>query len=104
MELKESGKKLGKAVKSAGKKTIIAAIAVVVIATAVVLNFILMKDPAQTVGDITDKLTPVASYLDEGEESISVADYFSNIVLNRKSAREEAMEVLSSVADNESAV
>lgn len=104
MELKESGKKLGKAVKSAGKKTIIAAIAVVVIATAVVLNFILMKEPAETVGDITGKLAPVASYLEEKEESISVADYFSNIVLNRKSAREEAMEVLSSVADNESAV
>lgn len=104
MKLKEIGSKAKNAVKKAGKKTVIALMAVVVIATAVVLNFILMKDSDVAVSDITDKLAPVASYLDSEAEEVSIADYFSNIILNRKSAREEAMEVLSSVADSESAV
>lgn len=107
MELKETGKKITKAAKNAGKKTLIATGALIVIATAVVLNFILMKEPAETVADLSGKLAPVSSLLEKEEASeadVSIADYFSNIVLNRKSAREEAMDVLLSVADNESAV
>ncbi len=104
MKLKEFGSKIKNAAKTGGKRTVIALMALVVIATAVVLNVILMKEPEMQVGNISDKLAPVASYLDSESEEVSIADYFSNIILNRKSAREEAMEVLSSVADNESAV
>lgn len=104
MKLKKAAEKVKNTIKTAGKKSIVAAMAVIVIVCAVVLNFILMKEPTEEVGDITDKIAPVASYLDESTDAVSIADYFSNIILNRKSAREEAMEVLSSVADNEGAV
>ena len=107
MGLKETGKKLGKAVKGAGKKTLIATMAAVVILTAAVVNFILMDNRGTDDGvqTLSDKLSDVSALLGADEEnSLSVADYFSNIMLNRKSAREEAMEVLLSVADNESAL
>lgn len=86
--------------KRAGKKTLIAVCAVFVLGCAIVLNFILQQNPADskngnlaldlsqsTAGEQVSELKPDA-----------VQDYFASITLQRKQAREEAMEVLQTVA------
>lgn len=105
MKFSEFKEKAAKTVKKAGKKTFVAAMAVIVISVAVLLNFILMKDEKQ-VGDLGADLSNVAGLLDEQENAAAagVEDYFANIVLNRQSARDEAMEVLLSVTDSSTAI
>ena len=107
MDNKEKTDKVKSKIRFPGKKTLIAAMAVVVIATAAVLNIILIGDPADAsvTETLSDKLSTVASKLESAEDGIiSVADYFSNVAVNRKSARDEAMQVLSNVAEDENAL
>lgn len=100
-ELKEKSKKV---VSKAGKRTVIATMAVFVIGIAVLLNLILIKDENK-IGTLNDELSDVAGFLTDGEnEEVSSEDYFANIVLNRQSARDEAMEVLLSVTDSTTAI
>lgn len=105
MKLSEFKDKAVKAVKKAGKKTFVAAMAVIVISVAVLLNFILMKDE-KPVGDLGADLSDVAGLLEKQENAseVGIEDYFANIVLNRQSARDEAMEVLLSVTDSATAI
>lgn len=100
-ELKEKTKK---AVSKAGKRTVIATMAVFVIGIAVLLNLILIKDDGG-ITNLNDELSDVAGLLTDGStEEASDEDYFANIVLNRQSARDEAMEVLLSVTDSSTAI
>ncbi len=89
----------------AGKKTLIAVCAVLVLGCAVVLNFVLQKnatdtnttnlalDLSQDTGEQTNTLDPDA-----------VVDYFASITLQRKQARDEAMDVLKTVAESTTAL
>ncbi|MBE6563511.1 MAG: SpoIIIAH-like family protein [Ruminococcaceae bacterium] len=104
MKLGEFKEKTKKAVSKAGKKTVIATMAVFVIGIAVLLNLILASDAK--VGTLSDELSEVAGLLGEenGVVSTESEEYFANIVLNRQSARDEAMAVLLSVTDSETAI
>lgn len=89
----------------AGKKTLIAVCAVLVLGCAVVLNFVLQKN---TTDASTTNLALDLSQ-DTGESSSTlnpeeVKDYFASITLQRKQARDEAMEVLKTVAESSTAL
>lgn len=104
-KLKKFGAASSKAVKKIGKKSIIAVMAVFVIGVAVLLNFILMDSPSE-IPELSGELVDASGLLSEGEEVLEtgIADYFANIILNRQSARDEAMEVLMTVTDSETAL
>lgn len=76
--------------KKHGKKTAAAAAGVLLIGTAVVLNFILPKTPAGTPADQAQEKN--------GQTSAS-GDFFAESALYRTKARDEAMEVLHTVVD-----
>lgn len=90
----------------AGKKTLIAACAVLVLGCAVVLNFVLQNN-TDTAGSVNLALDlskdasadPAASLTPD-----TAADYFASITLQRKQARDEAMEVLQTVAASSTAL
>ncbi len=83
-----------------GRRSVVIACAVLLIATAVVLNvFLFGKD------SVTDPATDAGSDLSDGATT-PVGDtdgYFSATQVSRQRARDEALEVLQSVVDNESA-
>ena len=91
-------------IRKAGKKTVIATMAVIVIGVAVLMNVLLMNDGAKTRG-LDEEIAGVSSLLsDATAASVSDADYFASVTLNRRTARDEAMAVLKNVAESDSAV
>lgn len=85
-----------------GKRTVIAAVCVILIGVAVMLNFVLWKAPDTS-------LTPADAALSGAEkiEEAAVqtdAGYFADMALSRERARDEAIEVLSGVLQSETAV
>lgn len=89
-----------------GKKTLIAACAVLVLGCAVVLNFIL-QNPAASDGSANlalDLSKDVSADPSVSLTSNKAADYFASITLQRKQARDETMEVLQTVAASSTAL
>lgn len=89
----------------AGKKTLIAVCAVLVLGCVVVLNFILQQNTDKASGtglalDLSKDTGEQTSTLDPN----AVEDYFASITLQRKQARDEAMEVLQTVAASSTAL
>lgn len=101
-EVREKTKKLmGKL----GKKSIITICTVLVLGCAVVLNVILYQN-----GQTEKQANKLAIDLSESGENMDVQNesvlgtYFQSMSLNRKQARDEAMEVLQAVADSQTAL
>ncbi len=90
-------------VKKAGKKTVIATMAVIVIGVAVLLNFIINSNTTGPVG-LEEELKPVSAMLGVTEAAQTDDEYFASITLNRRTARDEAMAVLKTVMDSNTAV
>lgn len=105
--------------KRVGAKNMIIVCAVLVCAVAIALNFIIAGSGSGTKDEDGYKIDPsYYSALLEGEETdagatpedendsdkTSVDDYFDSAVLNRDRARDEAIEVLSTVASSDSAL
>lgn len=90
-----------------GVRTLIAACAVLLIGSVVVLNFILAgqeNDGKQKMAiDLSADPSRQTSLSDESGTS-SGADYFAAISLQRKQARDEAMEVLLALSESETAL
>lgn len=87
----------------AGTKTLVACCAVLVLGGVIVLNFILQKEPDtdnsnKLAVDLSSQTTKPTLAADE------VQDYFASISVQRKQARDEAIEVLASVAESENAL
>lgn len=92
-----------------GIKTLIAVGAVLVIGGVVTLNFVLKNGVDEsTSGKMAIDLSSGAGTSDSAQSTTltadEVTDYFAAISLQRQQARDEAMEVLASVAGNESAL
>ena len=102
MSFQNFKKKSVQLIRKAGKKTVIATMAVIVIGVAVLLNY-LTAAPSQST-NLEDELAPVASLLEGEEVPVSDDEYFANIVLNRQTARDEAMAVLKTVTESQTAV
>ena len=89
--------------KKIGKKTIIIASSVLVIGIAVMLNFILWgaakdtkKSPAVDLSNLSAVKSGENSTESGADEKTGSEDYFSQMVLSRTQARDEAIEVLNS--------
>ncbi len=101
-------------IKSVGAKKVIATVcALFVISGAVVLNFVLFRESPEN-GEEKKQMAIDLSTLTDGGESekdevsadveLSGEDYFATISLGRQQARDEAMEVLLEVTENENAL
>lgn len=99
-EIKEKTKDLFSRV---GRKTVIVVCAVLLIGTAVLLNFILRDGEAEPTDAVKQK-TDLSDLSSTVKESDTVAEYFATMVLNRKNARGEAVDVLKKVVESDTAV
>ncbi|MBQ7669401.1 MAG: SpoIIIAH-like family protein [Clostridia bacterium] len=101
MNIKNVKEKTLALIRKVGKKTVIATMAVIVIGVAVLLNFLVTR---QTPVELEEELGPVAALLTDGEVEVSADEYFATVTLNRRTARDEAMAVLKTVTESDSAV
>ncbi|MBQ8357282.1 MAG: SpoIIIAH-like family protein [Clostridia bacterium] len=101
LEMKQEVIKEPRTFPKIGRRSIIITCAVLLIAAAVVLNFVLFGNGDDTV----DPSTPSGGEVAENNDTpVSEEDgYFSATQVSRQRARDEALEVLQSVVDNESA-
>jgi stage III sporulation protein AH len=85
-----------------GRRTVIIACAVLLIAAAVVMNFVLFNK-----NEIVDPSTPSGGELNQSPDASSPTGsedgYFSATQVSRQRARDEALEVLQGVVESESA-
>ncbi len=96
-------------VRKVGKKTIVTVCTVAVLGCVVILNVILFSD---STADQNGMKLAVDLSADPSESAVSSAnlqsgqmnDYFQSMSLNRQQARDEAMEVLLSVAESQTAL
>ncbi len=89
-----------------GKKTLIAACAVFVLGCTVVLNFVL-QDSAPSEANTGNLALDLSQDIDSPTTVLNpdeVKDYFATITLQRQQARDEAMEVLKTVAESTTAL
>ena len=105
MDIEKIKQKTTSLIKKAGKKTVIATMAVIVIGVAVLLNLLMTGEGAKTVG-LEEELAPVSGLLTDEAKEVSLTDeeYFASLALNRQTARDEAMAVLKTVTESGSAV
>ncbi len=84
------------------KKKVMIASAVVLIGAAIYLNYIFFLDESQSV-NLTDPQQQNTEAINNTEEGMEL-NYFAQAVLDRQKARDEALEVLQIVVDNEDAL
>lgn len=105
MQWNEVREKTKKVIGKLGKKSIITICTVLVLGCAVVLNVILYQN-----GQTEKQSNKLAIDLSESGEMSeiemegTIGTYFQSMSLNRKQARDEAMEVLQAVADSQTAL
>ena len=105
MQWNEVHEKTKKVIGKLGKKSIITICTVLVLGCAVVLNVILYQN-----GQTEKQSNKLAIDLSEAGETTdtqtegTIGAYFQSMSLNRKQARDEAMEVLQAVADSQTAL
>ena len=90
-----------------GKKTLIAVCAVLVLGCTVVLNFVLQHNSAVNTDSTGLAIDLSKNSVEETSSTLdpnAVEDYFASITLQRKQARDEAMEVLQTVAASSTAL
>lgn len=104
MNKAEITEKIKAFMKKAGKKTLIAACAVLVLGGAVTMNFVLRGNRTDTKGSglAVDLSGGSSESVSIGPEEIT--DYFAMITLQRRQARDEAMEVLKTVTESQTAL
>lgn len=108
LEVRKIGEKAKELYGKIGKRTVIIASAVILIAVSVMLNFALWgasEDSGKTPAiDLSNLSASNAEAGETGEVNGEGDDYFTQMVLSRTQARDEAIEVLSGVVNSESAV
>lgn len=109
MKLKETWEKVKKSVSKIGKKNAMIACSVLLIGAAIVLNVILFGASGKDEGFDYSAAVGMDASNSQSEEVVGGTEtddsdsYFATSQINRRRARDEAMEVLQSVVDNESA-
>ncbi len=105
IKFREIGDKIRQGIKKLGTKTLIAAGAVLVLGCAVALSLILGGGSGDKV-EATNKLAVDLSSDGAGEvlQPNEVQDYFAAMALQRDQARDEAMAVLKTVTESETAL
>ncbi len=105
MKLKEFFEKAKKSVLKIGKRNLVIGCSILVIGVAIALNFLLLDDTEVKTGYDYSASSGMTSNEDalKASENDDTDDYFSVSQLNRQRARDEAMEVLQCVADDDTA-
>ena len=109
MKLKETWEKVKKSVSKIGKKNAMIACSVLLIGAAIVLNVILFGASGKDEGFDYSAAVGMDGSNSQSEEVVGGTEtddsdsYFATSQINRRRARDEEMEVLQSVVDNESA-
>lgn len=106
-KLKEWGKKGGDMCRKLNKKAVVSVAAVLILGGAVLLNFLLVPTAStKTDSGLKTKLdlTDVSAALKEQENKDEKTDAFAEMNLTRQRSRDEALEVLNTVALSETAV
>lgn len=114
MNFKKAITSIGDFFKKMGKRNLIIAGAVIMIGLAVYLNWIFFAGDAaddsykydQSAGMTTNYGTTLGTGSTTGDQSNGATDassYFSSVQVSRQKARDEALEVLNSVVDNQNA-
>lgn len=105
MKLSDIKEKTVQVIGKIGKKTVIIACAVLLIGTAVLLNFILRGNSGKDTDTGVDPKIDLSDLSSSaGDSDKSNSEYFATMALNRQRARDEAVEVLQSVANSSTAV
>ena len=99
LEMKKEPRRLPKI----GRRQIVIACALLLIAAAVVLNIVLFNNQAPTVDDPAADVGTNTGGDGTTDGTTSVDGYFSATQVSRQRARDEALEVLQSVVDSEEA-
>ncbi len=102
MKISDFAPKIKQLCKKAGMKTLIAVCAVLVLGCVVTLNFILAGGDEKKGDKLALDLSKDAS--SQNLEPNEVTDYFASITLQRKQTRDEAIEVLTAVAESPTAL
>lgn len=107
MNIKQIKDKTAALIDKIGRKTVIIACAVIAVAGAVALNFILFtpNDDKETMKpglDLSDLSS--TSGAESGDNNTSLTEYFASLAMSRQTARDEAIEVLQAVIDNSNAI
>lgn len=109
MKVKETWEKSKEIFAKIGKKNVVIGCSVLLIGAAVALNFVLFGgkeqkgyDYSSSVGMTASNLVGNKNDMSAGAETDDSAAYFATSQINRQRARDEAMEVLQGVVDNES--
>ncbi len=97
-KIKRVAKKVKNAAVRVGTRTIVVICSVLLIGLAVIMNYVLSDS-----GDIVDTIDPVNVSENMGETYVEDT-YFASSVLSREQARDEAIEVLKTVVNNEAAL
>ena len=113
IELKKTGEFFKQAYQKIGKRNLIVALAILVIAGAVYVNYRIFSDPIGTIGYGTNNMedTYGTAAGEGGGDGASVEvgkaaedSYFAATVLSRQKARDEALGVLQTVVDSAEAM
>lgn len=112
IELKKTGEFFKQAYQKIGKRNLIVALAILVIAGAVYVNYRIFSDPIGTIGYGTNNMedTYGAAAGESGDGASAEVgkgaedSYFAATVLSRQKARDEALGVLQTVVDSAEAM
>lgn len=96
--------KLKQAIKKIGTRNLIVICAVLLIGTAIGINYILYRDQANTPSTDVDIDLGDTDLNDMLDKDPNASDYFAQTILSRQQARDEALEVLQTVAKSETAL
>ena len=104
-KIKRSAEVFKESVKKVGKRNIAICAAVLLVAAAVCINWVLYSGNETPVDDGTP---PVSEDMQGGTQTDadtdSVASYFASVQISRQQARDEALEVLQLVIDSDNAI
>lgn len=107
-KIKKSAENIAQGIKKVGKRNIVICAAVLLVAAAVCINWVLYSGGDDPVEDLpsgneqTGENTQTGTETDP--ETENVASYFASVQISRQQARDEALEVLQLVIDSDSAI
>lgn len=105
-KIRKGGESVAQGIKRVGKRNIAICLAVLLVAAAVCVNWVLYSGN----GDAIDEVPSVNEQESGGEqtggeaEGDGVTSYFASVQISRQQARDEALEVLQLVIDSDSAL
>ncbi len=105
-KIRKSGENVAQGIKRVGKRNIAICLAVLLVAAAVCVNWVLYSGNGDVVDEVPSGNEQENNNQQTGGESQNdgVTSYFASVQISRQQARDEALEVLQLVIDSDSAL